>query len=204
MKLRSAAASPFARKARMAVIVAGLNARVTVVDTNTREPDAAFLDDNPLGKIPVLILDDGSSLYDSRVIAAYLDDIAGPGRLIPLGQQRFPALRLEALADGIMDAIVLQVYERHWRTEDRRDLRWIAHQAAKVTRGLAEARRLLAQERPDTPIHIGHLSLAAALGYLDLRFAGTWRHDQPDLVDWLDRFAQRCPAFEATRLRVSS
>src|SRR5437660_4463944 len=166
MLLRSATASPFARKILMAVAHLGLSDRITIVPTDTGQPDAEFLRQNPLGKIPTLILDNGETLFDSAVIAAYLDALAGGGQLIPHGPGRFLALRFEALADGIMDAIVLLVYERRWRTEDKREARWIAHQEAKIARGLAEAERLC---RNPSSYHIGHFSLAAALGYLDLR-----------------------------------
>lgn len=199
MRLRSAPASPFARKIRIAIHVAGLAGDVEIVDTNTREASAEFLLDNPLGKIPTLIVEDGTRLYDSRVIAAYLDERAGRGILFPEGLGRIAVLKFEALADGIMDALVLQAYERHWRAEERREPRWIAHQSGKVERGLAEADRLIHAELPSTPIHIGHIALAAALGYLDLRFDGVWRLSHPSLAAWLGTFAQRVPAYDATR-----
>ncbi len=105
---------------------------VTVVDTDTRAPDPAFYDENPLGKIPVLVLDDGTTIYDSPVILDYLDHLAGGGVLIPTETAaRFAALKLQALADGLMDAALLQVYEVRFRPEARRHPEWVSWQAAK-------------------------------------------------------------------------
>lgn len=194
MILRSAPASPFARKARIAIELLGLAEQVRIVDTNTRQPDAEFLGQNPLGKIPALILENGDVLYDSRVIVAYLNDLAG-GTLVPSGPERFAALTFEALADGIMDAIVLQIYEIRWRAEEKREPAWVAHQAGKVERGLSEAARLVGRFRG---VNAGHISLACALGFLDLRFEGAWRRAHPELGDWLADFSDRVPAFART------
>ena len=124
--------------------------------------------------------------------------LAGGGRIIPNGPARIDTLVLQALADGIMDAAILQMYERRFRDEDRREAKWIEHQQGKVDRGLA------ALEKQDLPLHatplIGEIALACALGYLDLRFEGTWRAKHPRLVAWLDRFAAAVPAFEKTRV----
>src|SRR5829696_1932895 len=190
MQLRSAPASPFARKIRMMVKHLCLEDRIAIVPTNTAQPDPAFLAQNPLGKIPTHVLDDGQTLFGSAVIAAYLDDLVGGGRLIPLGAGRFPALRFEALADGVMEAIVLIVYERRWHSEDRRAPSWIAHQQGKIDRGLAELDRDAMALEGGEP-HVGHFALAAALGYLDLRFEGAWRVNHPGLVPWLELFASR-------------
>ena len=144
------------------------------------------------------MLENGDTLYDSRVILEYLD-VLGGGTLIPQGSRRFAALRLQALADGLMDAAVLQMYEIRWRPEEHRVEKWVAHQKGKVARALDEAERSL-DAASATPIHVGHIALACALGYLDLRFEGKWRNDYPKLVAWLDDFARRVPAFEATRM----
>jgi glutathione S-transferase len=97
-----------------------------------------------------------------------------------------------------MDAGVLQMYERRFRDEDRREAKWIAHQQGKVDRGLAylEERGVSLHA---TPL-IGEIALACALGYLDLRFEGAWRAKHPKLVAWLDRFAAAVPSFEKTRV----
>ncbi len=196
MRLRFASASPFARKVRIAAALAGLEKQVALEPTETREPDEAFLADNPLGKIPVLVLADGSSLYDSRVIAEYFDHLAGGGVLIPVEPAaRFAALRLQALCDGIMDAGVSAIYEVRMRPEGERSPGWIARQRGKIGRAVDA---LEAAGGPLGPVTIGEIALAAALGYLDFRFEGAWRAGHPRLVGWLDDFAARVPAFAAT------
>lgn len=197
MILRSAAASPFARKARIAAAILGLTGRIAIVDADTTSPTDSLRRENPLGKIPTLILDDAETLFDSRVIVAYLDHLAG-GDLIPADPGlRFAALKLEALADGICDAAILQVYEGRWRDPEKHEPRWMEHQSGKVARSLD----LLETTPPAGPIRVGHIGLACALGYLDLRFAGDWRHHHPRLVTWLADFSARVPAFEATRFK---
>ncbi|MCP8937020.1 glutathione S-transferase [Alsobacter sp. SYSU M60028] len=195
MQLRYSPASPFARKVVIAAHLLGLKDRIAVTTTDTVNPDAAFLAENPLGKIPALVLDDGEVLFDSRVILDYLDQLSG-GRLIAGGSARFADLRLEALADGVMDAALLQIYETRFRDEAGRSPAWVARQAAKVDRALA----VLEAAPPSLDaITVGPIAVACALGYLDLRFGGAWRAGHPRLVAWLDAFAARVPAFEATR-----
>jgi glutathione S-transferase len=200
MRLRTSPASPFGRKARIAAAVLGLTDRIEVVVANTADADDPLRKDNPLGKIPILILDDGLALYDSRVIVEYLDGIAGGGKIIPNGAERFIALTLQALADGMMDASILQVYEVRHRGEDKREPRWVAYQADKVTRALARLEPAVPPPARDIP-DVGRIALACALGYLDLRFEGKWRAGHPKLVAWLDAFAKAVPAFEATRFK---
>ena len=153
---------------------------------------------NPLGKIPALVLEDGMVLFDSRVILDYLDHRAGGGKIVPKdAAARFAALRLQALADGIMDAAILRIYETRWRTPEHRDPKWVDHQAGKVARALAALEA--APPALTAPPDVGQIALACALGYRDFRFAGTWRGDHPRLVRWLDGFAAQVPAFAATK-----
>lgn len=198
MKLRSSPASPFGRKVRMAANLLGLDSRITVEAADTANPADSVRQQNPLGKIPALILDDGLVLFDSRVILEYLDHLAGGGRIIPTEPKaRFAALRLQALADGIMDASILQVYEGRWRDPAKHEPKWVEHQAGKVARALAslEAASPSATASPD----IGQIAVACALAYQDFRFHGTWRKDHPRLVKFLDAFAAAVPAFAATQ-----
>ena len=120
MILRFSPASPFGRKVRIAASVLGLSSEIDVRATNLDDPADSVRAQNPLGKIPVLILDDGTSYYDSRVIVEYLDHLAGGGRIIPReARARFEALRLQALCDGILDACLLLVYEGRYRPADK-------------------------------------------------------------------------------------
>jgi glutathione S-transferase len=200
LTLRSSPASPFGRKVKICADLLGLMGRIQVTEADTLDPNDSLRRENPLGKIPVLVLEDGRALYDSRVIVEYLDHLAGGGQILPSGEARFIALRDQALADGIMDAALLQVYESRWRTEDKRDRNWIDHQEGKVGRGLAHAEAHLSE--PAGNLHVGHVALACALGYLDLRMEGRWRTAHPKLVAWLNDFAARVPAFEKTRMKT--
>ncbi|MCX5511925.1 glutathione S-transferase family protein [Kaistia algarum] len=194
--LRSSDASPFGRKVKIAAHILGLFDRLQIVATDTADPSDAIRQQNPLGKIPALILEDGTVLYDSRVIVDYLDHLAGAGRIVPIeAARRYPALVMQALADGILDAALLQVYEKRWREAPLHSERWTEHQAGKVARGLAA----LAETDLSGETHVGHITVACMLGYLDLRFAGAWRADYPSLVAWLDDFAERTPSFATTR-----
>lgn len=181
--LKSAPASPFGRKVRIAAALCGFSDRIAVEGTDTIDPADSIRRQNPLGKIPALILENGATLFDSRVIVEFLDAKAGGGIVIPAGPERFPALTLQALADGLMDAALLQVYEKRWRAADVQHRPWMDHQAGKVDRALAvlEADPPALAATPD----VGRIAVACALGYLDLRFEGIWRKDHPRLVAWL-------------------
>jgi glutathione S-transferase len=196
--LRSLPPSPFGRKVKIAAAILGLSDRIEVVAADTNDPKEELRRQNPLGKIPALVLENGQTLFDSRVIVEYLDALAGGGRIIPAGFGRFEVLRQQALFDGLMEAAVLQMYEIRWRPEERREPKWVEHQKGKVERALAEAEAALAS--PASRLHIGHIAQACALGYLDLRFEGRWRADHPRLVAWLADFEKRVPAFEKTRV----
>lgn len=198
LTLRNSPSSPFVRKIRIAASVLGLDREIALEAADTMNAGDTIRSQNPLGKIPALLLEDGTVLFDSRVILEYLDHRAGGGRIIPKGAgARFAALRLQALADGIMDASVLLVYEGRWRPPERHEPKWIDLQSGKVARALAalEAAPPLA---PAATPDVGQIALACALGYRDFRFPGSWRKDHPCLAAWLDDFAGRVPAFAAT------
>jgi glutathione S-transferase len=196
MILRYSAASPYARKIRIAADLLGLSERIDIVPASTVDPADTLRSQNPLGKIPTLVLEDGSALYDSRVIAEYLDHLAGGGKLIPSDPlRRFAALRLQALGDGINDAALLVRYETATRRPELRDHDAIALQQGKIDRALA----VLEATPPTGAADIGQIAVACALGYLDLRFDGEWRATHPRLVAWLADFAGSAPAFEATK-----
>ena len=199
MILRSTPASPFARKVRIAADLLGLAGKIDERETDLNDPADSIRQQNPLGKLPALILDDGTVLYDSRVILEYLDHLAGGGRIIPHEPEaRFAALTLQALCDGIMDASLLIVYESRYRPADKAVQTWLERQAGKVERGMAtlEASPPAITAPPD----VGQIALACMLGYRDLRFAGSWRQDYPRLLAWHDKFAAQFPIFTATKL----
>jgi glutathione S-transferase len=165
---------------------------------DTNDPADSLRRENPLGKIPALILDDGTVLFDSRVILEWLDVAAGGGRILPAEPgPRFAVLRLQALADGLADAALLIVYETRFRAETERCPAWVVHQQGKIDRTLDALEA--AAPATDAPVTVGTIALACALGYLDLRLGGRWRDTHPKLVAWLDAFAARVPSFEKTR-----
>jgi glutathione S-transferase len=199
MKLFVSPASPFGRKASITIAELGLESRVVqeaaVVTPVGRNDEVAR--GNPLVKIPTLLLDDGTSLYDSPVICEYLDHLSGAPRFFPeAGPARWSALRRQALADGLMDAAILLRYELALRPEALRWPEWMTGQTAKVTGALnameAEAAGF------GTAFDIGHIAIACALGYLDLRYENMqWRNNRPALAAWFAVVSQR-PSMLAT------
>lgn len=199
MKLVIARPSPFARKARVALIEKGIDCELVV--ENPWLPDSAVPGVNPLGKVPALILDDGRVVHDSKVIIEYLETLGRPPRLIP----EAPALRLahkqvEAVADGVCDAAVLIVMERS-RPAVMQSGGWIERQRRKVMTGTAELARLLGGEEWFTEAGFGLAEIATgcALGYLDLRFSEfDWRRAAPNLERLAVRLWAR-PSFAGTQ-----
>lgn len=197
--LRTSPASPFGRKVKLAAAVLGFYDRIEAQESDTNDPADTLRQQNPLGKIPILITEDGMALYDSRVAVEYLDHLAGGGKVLPQGANRFEVLQLQALADGIMDASILRTYEKRFRPEELQHAPWLEHQEGKVNRALT----VLEQDPPKLgeSLNAGQIALACALGYLDLRFAGEWRSNHPKLVAWLDAFADRVPEFAKTHVK---
>lgn len=202
MILRSSPASPFGRKVRIAADLLGMSGKIDVRETDLNDPSDSIRVQNPIGKIPALIAEDGEVYYDSRVILDYLDDLAGGGRIIPrAGKARFDALRMQSLCDGILDAGILLVYEGRYRPSDKLVQVWVDRQTDKVKRALDALEAAPPSLAADALPHVGQITLACALGYGDLRFGGSWRKDHPKLIAWLDTFAAQVPAFGATKVK---
>ena len=199
MILRSLPPSPYGRKVRIAASLLGLAAEIDVQPANLDDAEDSVRSQNPIGKIPVLVLEDGTTYYDSRVIVEYLDYRAGGGRIIPReAPARFETLRLQALCDGILDACLLLVYEGRYRPVDKHVQNWIDRQNGKVERGLKALEA--APPKLDAVPDVGQIALACLLGYRDLRFAGTWRKEYPRLLAWHDKFAALVPAFAEAKV----
>ncbi len=188
MKLYTNPASPFARKCR--VIAHELALKLEEVNVNARDDDSLRAV-NPLKKIPALVLDDGSALFDSPVICEYLNDVGG-GKFFPglsvwrPTSGRWKALGLQALGDGIMDAAVACRYEST-QPEERRNRDHIARYMATVKAGLDALEPMSFSETPS----IGEVTIGCALGYLDFRYADLgWRDKHPKLADWFAKFSQ--------------
>lgn len=199
MMLRSSPSSPFGRKVRIAISLLAFDSDTKIEGADTTDANDSVRRQNPLGKIPVLIAEDGVAYYDSRVILDYLDDRAGGGRIVPHeAKARLAALRMQALCDGILDASILTIYEARWRKAETHEPKWLEHQAGKVTRALAALEAAPPALDAGLP-NVGQIALACVLGYRDFRFGGGWRSDHPGLVAWLDNFAARVPAYAATK-----
>jgi glutathione S-transferase len=197
--LRSTPTSPFGRKVRMAIEALGLSGRITVTPADPLDENDTLRQQNPLGKMPCLVLADGSTIYDSGIIIEFLQDFVGTDQLLPLrGRDRYRALTLSRLADGIMDASILVVYETRFRPDLPHSPRWLLHQRGKISRGLAAFEASPPNPNKTDVVSIG---LSCALGYLDWRKQLDWRPSYPGLVDWLNRFSAHEPAFEHTRAK---
>jgi glutathione S-transferase len=190
--------SPYGRKVKIAMALKGLKDRIEVVQVDTNPLDNPGITRvNPLGKIPALVIDGDTAIFDSNVICEYLDTLAPAPVLFPKGGvERMRTLTLGSLADGILDAALLLVYEKRFRSEDKWHAPWQERQQLKIDRSLDFLERSppVWTASPD----YGHLTLACALGYLDFRHEGKWRSGHPRLVAWLDEFAKAVPAFEET------
>jgi glutathione S-transferase len=186
-------ASPFARKVRIVCRERGLAEQVEEIETAVSpvSPNADLRRSNPLVKIPALVLDDGTTLFDSRVICEYLDSLGAADKLFPAaGTDRWSALRLQSLCDGILDAAVLARYEIAVRPEALRWKDWIAGQRTKIEGGLDALER----DQPSWTrrFGIGQIGAACVLGYLDFRFPDIgWRATHPQLAAWFESAEQR-------------
>jgi glutathione S-transferase len=198
MKLIASYTSPYARKVRIAL--AEKKIEYDFVEDSPWAPGTTVPTHNPLGKVPVLLLDDGTALFDSRVIVEYLDTVSPVSRLIPEpNRQRIAVKRWEALADGICDAAAAIVLEnkRPLRQQNKETLE---RQRTKIDRGVKE----LASELGERPwcngeaYSLADIAAGCALGYLDLRHpAIDWRADYPNLVKLAEKLAKR-PSFAET------
>jgi glutathione S-transferase len=196
IQIRLSPTSPFVRKVRIAVLHLALETRVRFVPPE-EDADNAMRARNPLNKVPAAVMDDGSIVFDSPVILEMLDMLAGGGRIIPKDfEPRMRVLTQQALADGILDASVLVLYEARYREAHQHSQRWLDLQRSKIDRGIAHAEATLGDA---TGVDVGQIALACALSFVDARIGPDWRTRHPRLVAWLDDFSTRVPAFGATR-----
>ncbi|HTS20434.1 MAG TPA: glutathione S-transferase [Casimicrobiaceae bacterium] len=192
MKLFYSPNSPYARKCLVVAYELGLRERIETLPADAvptkRNPDIAAK--NPLSKIPTLVTDDGTALYDSPVIAEYLNALAG-GKLIPAdGASRWSVLVEQALADGVLDAALLARYETVLRPESLRWSDWTAGQLEKLAGGLDEIERRAV--RFGDRVDLGTIAFGCVLGYIDLRFGHLeWRKSRPGAAAWFEKFGRR-------------
>lgn len=192
-KLLYSGASPYSAKVRMAAALAGYDLEAVSVDTNA-EPEV-LIGNNPLGKIPVLLTDDGRAVYDSAVILQFINRERRNSVFPTNPAKRTDAEVTEALADGLMDALLAHVYERRFRPEDLVHQPWLDKQWSKATRALDHFNDNL--PRLTGKLNGGHLALRAALGYASLRFEGKWERGRSKLVRWAKKFDEKHPDIAA-------
>jgi glutathione S-transferase len=168
-------------------IIRGLDGQIEKVTTNPHESPADLLADNPLSKVPCLVTEDGVSLFGSQLICEYLDSLGDELPLFPPQRpQRWRALKFQSLGDGILDAAVTCRGEQTRPQEAARDGMIARHKAA-----IKRAVDVLERDPPHRHVDIGSVTVACALGYLDLRFADDrWRDGHPSLTAWHEAFAQ--------------
>ena len=198
MKLIGSTSSPYVRKVR--VVMAEKKLDYQFVEEDVWAAQTTIMQSNPLGKVPCLVMEGGEALFDSRVIVEYLDTLSPVGKLIPaVGRERAEVKTWEALADGVLDALILARLEANWalRTKEQRSQAWIDRQIEKTQASL----KAMSLGLGDKPFCAGiYLSLAdiavgCALGYLDFRFPDIdWRSQYPNLAKLQDKLMQR-PSF---------
>lgn len=195
MKLRYSPTSPYVRKVMITAIETGQESVIEKVPTNPWDPETDLPNDNPLGKVPALVVDEGLTLFDSPVICEYLCTRVGAGLIPDAGVNRWRVLRLQALGDGILDAAVLRFLEGK-RPEEIRKPDWIKRQKRVIGRGVDSLEAVVGEWGKE--LTLGQVTAGAALGYLDFRFPGDeWRTGRPALTDWYEAFARR-PSMQQT------
>ena len=196
MILYSSPPSPFGRKIKIALSCLGMRDDVTVKVVNTMDPEDDIRGINPLGKIPALDTGD-TVIFDSRVILEYLDSQAGGGKILPAGgDARYAVLTMAALADGIMDAAILVVFESRMRPAEMRVESFVTYQRDKIIRGL-QGLGMTEYTNGAMP-DMAEIGIACTLDYLDFRKQVEWRDHAPHLQGWLDGFAAAVPGYADT------
>ncbi len=198
MKLRYSPTSPFVRKVTILAIETGLDDRIERIATNPWDADTDLGQTNPLGKVPTLELDDGQVLFESRVICEVLDGMHDGPKMFPSDPAaRCDAIRRQALGDGMTDAGVLLLVEKMRRPKELQWDWWIDRQGTNVARAM-DAMEADGDGLASDSISIGHIAIAAGLGWIDLRFPDmNWRDTRPKLAAWFADFSER-PSMQAT------
>jgi glutathione S-transferase len=203
MKLYYTPTSPFVRKVILVAHEKGIADRLetTFLRPSPTKADAVLSKDNPLSKIPALVLPDGTTLYDSAVICEYLDSLADSPRLLPGGEARWRVLRLQALTDGILEAGVAVFYERTMRPTELVWDAWVTGQTEKALQGLDAIERCVSSFPRE--VDLGHLCVGATIGWLEFRgHLGGIRAGREKLFAWYDSFRER-PSMRATEPKLT-
>ena len=203
MKLLGSTTSPYVRKVRIVMIEKKLD--YVLVPEDVWSAQSTITDVNPLGKVPCLVMEAGEALFDSRVIVEYLDTLSPVGKLIPpVGRERAEVKTWEALADGVLDALILARLEATWpgrSSSSERSQAWIDRQMDKVRVSLKAMSKGLGDKAFCSGIHLSlaDIAVGCTLSYLDFRFPQIdWRSGYPNLQKLHDKLMQR-PSFVETR-----
>lgn len=209
MIMRHSKISPFCRKVDVVAKHHGVLDGILATDVSVLDENDSLRDQNPLGKIPALILADGTNIYDSDVIVEYFEQIGSGELLIPLGETRIKTLTQYGLASGMMDAAVAVMYEGRLRPAEKVHQGFKDYQLGKVVRGLSR----VVEDLPKLDkLDIANITTAVMLEYFDFRInedmkngtelgenKGQWRTSHPALIDWLAKFNVLCPYFAESR-----
>ena len=202
MKLIGSVTSAYVRKARVVLAEKKLDYQFEL--ENVWAPETAIASSNPLGKVPCLVMEDGSAMYDSRVIAEYLDTLTPVCKLLPANSRDRANVKVwEALADGVLDAAVLAYLERTWRPAEQQSQAWFDRQMGKVHGGLAVMSENLGEQPFCMGIHytLADVAVGCTLGWLSFRFPDiAWRASYPNLARLFDKLSER-PSFKDTAPR---
>jgi glutathione S-transferase len=199
MKLIGSVTSAYVRKARVVLAEKKLDYQFEL--ENVWAPETKIASSNPLGKVPCLVMEDGSAMYDSRVIAEYLDTLTPVCKLLPANSRDRANVKVwEALADGVLDAAVLAYLERTWRPAEQQSQAWFDRQMGKVHGGLAMMSENLGEQPFCMGIHytLADVAVGCTLGWLSFRFPDIdWRSAYPNLARLFDKLSER-PSFKDT------
>ena len=193
MKLIGSVTSAYVRKARVVLAEKKLDYQFEL--ENVWAPETTIASSNPLGKVPCLVMEDGSTMYDSRVIAEYLDTLTPVCKLLPANSRDRANVKVwEALADGVLDAGVLAYLERTWRPAGQQSQAWFDRQMGKVHGGLAVMSENLGEQPFCMGIHytLADVAVGCTLGWLSFRFPDiAWRASYPNLARLFDKLSER-------------
>lgn len=197
MKLLHSPTSPYVRKVSVTAREKGLMDRIEEVAVNSMQEDPVLLAANPLSKVPALVLDDGTTMFDSPLLCEYLDSLGDGPSLIPAsGSERWAVLRRQATTDGLLDGAFGYVMENR-RPEGERSANWMERWLNAINRSLDVLEADIDNFGED--LTLAHISLGCSLGYLDLRYKGIvdWQDDHPNLAAWYASFSKR-PSMQET------
>lgn len=199
MKIIGSLTSPYVRKVRIVMAEKKIDAELVL--ENVWDSKTSIAQFNPLSKIPCLLLDDGGAMFDSRVIAEYIDTLSPVGKLIPAtGRERAAVKTWEALADGVIDAGILARLEKTFRNENEQSAKWLDRQTHKVHKGLETLSNSLGDSKwcHGNQLSLADIAVGCALGWFEFRFPElAWKEQYPNLAKLYETLSARA-SFKST------